>query len=288
MQAKKLRQLLNQKGIIMAVGAHDAWSARLIEMAGFPAVFMTGYGASASLLGQPDIGLLSMSEMADQARRMAAAIDIPILADADTGYGGVLNVVRTVREYENAGIAAIQMEDQVIPKRCGHMEGKQVIPKEEMVSKIRAAVYARKSDDFSIIARTDARAINGLDDALERAQAYAEAGADIIFIEAPQSIEEMKKIGQVIKKPLMANMVEGGKTPFLTGKQLEDMGYKISHYPDSTIFTMTKAIRDMLAAFSKADTTLVYEQNMTTFTEFNELVGLSKVRKLEKTFSKEC
>lgn len=285
MQAKKLRQLLNQKGIIMAVGAHDAWSARLIEMAGFPAVFMTGYGASASLLGQPDIGLLSMSEMADQARRMAAAIDIPILADADTGYGGVLNVVRTVREYENAGIAAIQMEDQVIPKRCGHMEGKQVIPKEEMVSKIRAAVYARKSDDFSIIARTDARAINGLDDALERAQAYAEAGADIIFIEAPQSIEEMKKIGQVIKKPLMANMVEGGKTPFLTGKQLEDMGYKISHYPDSTIFTMTKAIRDMLAAFSKADTTLVYEQNMTTFTEFNELVGLSKVRKLEKTFS---
>ena len=285
MQAKKLRQLLNRKGIIMAVGAHDAWSARLIEMAGFPAVFMTGYGASASLLGQPDIGLLSMSEMADQARRMAAAIDIPILADADTGYGGVLNVVRTVREYENAGIAAIQMEDQVIPKRCGHMEGKQVIPKEEMVSKIRAAVYARKSDDFSIIARTDARAINGLDDALERAQAYAEAGADIIFIEAPQSIEEMKKIGQVIKKPLMANMVEGGKTPFLTGKQLEDMGYKISHYPDSTIFTMTKAIRDMLAAFSKADTTLVYEQNMTTFTEFNELVGLSKVRKLEKTFS---
>jgi carboxyvinyl-carboxyphosphonate phosphorylmutase len=288
MQAKKLRQLLNQKGIIMAVGAHDVWSARLIEMAGFPAVFMTGYGASASLLGQPDIGLLSMSEMADQARRMAAAIDIPILADADTGYGGVLNVVRTVREYENAGIAAIQMEDQVIPKRCGHMEGKQVIPKEEMVSKIRAAVYARKSEDFSIIARTDARAINGLDDALERAQAYADAGADIIFIEAPQSIDEMKKIGQVIKKPLMANMVEGGKTPFLTGKELEDMGYKISHYPDSTIFTMTKAIRDMLAAFSKADTTLVYEQNMTTFTEFNELVGLSKVRKLEKTFSKEC
>jgi carboxyvinyl-carboxyphosphonate phosphorylmutase len=288
MQAKKLRQLLNQKGIIMAVGAHDAWSARLIEMAGFPAVFMTGYGASASLLGQPDIGLLSMSEMADQARRMAAAIDIPILADADTGYGGVLNVVRTVREYENAGIAAIQMEDQVIPKRCGHMEGKQVIPKEEMVAKIRAAVYARKSEDFSIIARTDARAINGLDDALERAQAYADAGADIIFIEAPQSIDEMKKIGQVIKKPLMANMVEGGKTPFLTGKELEDMGYKISHYPDSTIFTMTKAIRDMLAAFSKADTTLVYEQNMTTFTEFNELVGLSKVRKLEKTFSKEC
>lgn len=284
MQAKKLRQLLNQEGIIMAVGAHDVWSARLIEMAGFPAVFMTGYGASASLLGQPDIGLLTMSEMADQARRMAAAIDIPILADADTGYGGALNVVRTVKEYENAGIAAIQMEDQVLPKRCGHMEGKQVIPKEEMAAKIKAAVYARKSDDFAIIARTDARAINGLDDALERAQAYAEAGADIIFVEAPQSIEEMKKIAQVIKKPLMANMVEGGKTPFLTGKQLEDMGYKISHYPDSTVFTMTKAIRDMLAAFKQADTTLVWEQNMTTFNEFNELLGLTKVRNIEKTF----
>lgn len=285
MQAKKLRQLLNKKGIIMAVGAHDVWSARLIEMAGFPAVFMTGYGASASLLGQPDIGLLTMSEMADQARRMAAAIDIPILADADTGYGGVLNVVRTVKEYENAGIAAIQMEDQVIPKRCGHMEGKQVVAKAEMVAKIKAATYARRSEDFAIIARTDARAIHGLEDALERAQAYAEAGADIIFVEAPQSIAEMEKIAQVIKKPLMANMVEGGKTPFLTGKQLEDMGYKISHYPDSTIFTVTKAIREMLAAFKQADTTLVYEQNMTTFTEFNELLGLTKARELEKTLA---
>ncbi len=284
MQAKKFRQLLNQPGIIRAPGAYDSWSARLIEMAGFQVVFMTGYGASASLLGQPDVGLLTMGEMAAQARNMAAAIHVPIIADADTGYGGVLNVIRTVKEYENAGIAAIQMEDQVIPKRCGHMEGKQVVPKAEMVSKLKAAIYARKSADFVIIARTDARAVNGFDDALERAQAYAEAGADVIFVEAPQSVEEMKAIAKIIKKPLMANMVEDGKTPFLTGQQLEDMGYKIAHYPDSTIFTVTKALQDMLAVFKQADTTLPCIERMLTFPKFNELVGVTKARNLEKTF----
>lgn len=284
MQAKKLRQLLTQPGIIRAPGAYDAMSAKLIELAGFPAVYMTGYGVTASLLGQPDIGLLSMTEMVTQAGNITAAVSIPVIADADTGYGGVLNVVRTVREYERIGVAAVQLEDQVLPKRCGHMEGKQMIPKAEMVSKIKAAVYARKNEDLVIIARTDARATNGFEDALERAQAYAAAGADVIFFEAAQSVEEMNKVARTIAKPNMANMVENGKTPDLTGEQLAAMGYKIVIYPDSTIFTVTKALQEMLAALKKDDTTKTFAEHMTKFPEFNEVVGLAKARALEKTF----
>lgn len=284
MQAKKLRQLLTQPGIIRAPGAYDGMSARLVEMAGFPAVYMTGYGVAASLLGQADIGLLSMTEMVTQAGNITAAVNIPVIADADTGYGGVLNVIRTVKEYERVGVAAVQLEDQVLPKRCGHMEGKQMIPKAEMVSKIKAAVYARKSKDLIIIARTDARATNGFDDALERAQAYANAGADIIFFEATQSVEELEKVAHSIDKPLMANMVENGKTPDLTGEQLAAIGYKIVIYPDSTIFTVTKALQEMLASLKKDDTTKTYVEHMTKFSEFNEVVGLAKARDLEKTF----
>ena len=205
--------------------AYDAWSARLVEKAGFPAVYLTGYGVSASLIGMPDIGLVSMGEMAAQARYMVSAINVPVIADADNGYGNTLNVMRIVQEYEQAGIAAIQLEDQVMPKRCGHMEGKQVLPKEEMVAKVRAAVQARKGE-MVIIARTDARAVIGFDDAIDRAQAYAEAGADVIFFEAPQSVEEMKTVAATIKKPLLANMVEK-ETPLLTGKELEELVIKL-------------------------------------------------------------
>ncbi len=221
MKAKKLRELLNKPGIIRAPGVYDAWSARLVEAAGFRAAYMTGFGTSASVLGQPDIGFLTLTEMVTHAGNIANAIGIPVIADADTGYGGSLNVVRTVREYERAGVAALHIEDQVVPKRCGHMEGKQIIPVGDMVAKIRAAVHARRSDDFVIIIRTDARAVEGLDAAIERARAYDEAGADIIFIEAPESVEEMKKIAGIFEKPLFANMVEKGRTPFLTGRELE-------------------------------------------------------------------
>jgi len=282
MQAKKLRKLLNQPGIIRAPGAYDAWSARLIEMAGFSAVYMTGYGLSASVIGRPDIGLLTMTEMATQGKNMVAVLSIPLIADGDNGYGGVLNVVRTVQEYERAGIAAIQLEDQVLPKRCGHMEGKQLVPKAEMVSKIKAAVHARKDENFVIIARTDARAVNGFDDATERGLAYADAGADVIFIEAPQSEEEMERIAKIISKPLMANMVEHGKTPILAGKKLESWGYKIVIYPVSALYAATQAVNDLLASLHKNDTTLGYRDHMVKFADFNTMIGLAKEREMEQ------
>ena len=186
-RSKVLRNLLADNHILMAPGAYDAWSARLIEAAGFPAVYMTGYGVSASTLGRPDIGLISFQEMLTAARNICACTTVPVIADADNGYGSTLNVVRTVREYENAGVSGIQLEDQVMPKRCGHMEGKQVIPKEEMVAKLRAAAYARQDPDTVLIARTDAVAVNGYEDAIDRAIAYRDAGADVIFGEARQT-----------------------------------------------------------------------------------------------------
>lgn len=285
-QAKKLRQLLNQPGIVRAPGAYDAWSARLIEMAGFPAIYMTGYGVSASTLGKPDIGLISAFEMTNAARNICNAVNIPVIADADTGFGGSLNVVRTVQEYEQAGVAAIQLEDQVFPKRCGHMEGKQVMPKEDMVAKVRAAVYARRSDDFVIIARTDARAVNGFDDAMDRALAYAAAGADVIFFEAPQSVEEMEKVTRTVGRPCLANMVEKGKTPFLTGEELAKMGFKIAIYPASALYAATRSVQRMLGRLKADDTTANYQADMAEFPEFNELVGVPQARALEKSFSK--
>ncbi|MDD2421248.1 MAG: isocitrate lyase/PEP mutase family protein [Heliobacteriaceae bacterium] len=284
MQAKRLRELLNQPGIIRAPGAYDAWSARLVEMAGFPVVYMTGYGASASALGQPDIGLMSMTEMATLAKNMAAAVTIPFIADGDTGYGGVLNVMRVVREYDQAGIAGIQLEDQVFPKRCGHMEGKQLISQGEMVAKIKAATHARCSPDFVIIARTDARAVTGFEDALRRAQAYVEAGADVIFFEAPQSVEEMKMVAGAVKKPCLANMVEKGKTPLLTAQELAEIGYKLVIYPVSLLFAATKAMQALLAQLKKDDTTANCLEKMVTFPEFNEMIGLAERRSLEKAF----
>ncbi|MBV1757425.1 MAG: isocitrate lyase/PEP mutase family protein [Dethiosulfatibacter sp.] len=284
MQSKKLREMLDAPGIIIAPGAFDSWSAKLVEMTGFQAVYMTGYGTSASVIGAPDIGLLSMSEMVTNAKNMAAAINVPLIADADTGYGGVLNVIRTVQEYERSGVAAIQLEDQVLPKRCGHMEGKELVPMEEMVSKIKAAVHARSSKDFVIIARTDARAVNGFEDAIVRAQAYDDAGADVIFFEAPQSVEEMKKVAATIKKPLLANMVEAGKTPFLTSKELEEIGYKIVIYPSSTLYAATKSMLEMLKCLKETDSTKDYLDKMTGFGEFYDLVGVEKARALESSF----
>lgn len=284
MQPKGLRQLLEEPGIIRAPGAFDAWSARLIEKAGFPVVYMTGYGASASVLGQPDIGLMTMSEMVRQAGNMASAVDVPFIADGDTGYGGVLNVIRTVREFEKAGVAGIQLEDQVFPKRCGHMEGKQVIPVEEMAAKIRAAVFARKSDDFVIIARTDARAVTGLDDALSRAHAFAEAGADVLFVEAPQSLEEMKKIASEFTLPLVANMVEKGKTPLLTATELEQIGYKIAIYPVTTLYAATRAMMETLKTLKEEDISDRLLENLVDFEEFNGLIGVQNMRLLEKSF----
>lgn len=284
MKNQKLRRLLAASELIVAPGAYDAWSARLVEFSGFPVIYMTGYGVSASTLGQPDIGLITMSEMIAQVRNISACTSIPLIADGDTGYGGILNVVRTVAEYETAGASAIQLEDQLFPKRCGHMEGKQLIPQAEMISKIKAAVHARKDPDFVIIARTDARAVEGFPSALSRAQAYADAGADVIFFEAPQSVDEMRDVAKTIAKPLLANMVEKGKTPLLTGKELTALGFKIAIYPVSALYAATKNVLALLASLKEQDTTAGFADGMVSFPQFNELVGVDKARALESSF----
>jgi methylisocitrate lyase len=285
MNRERFRRLLQEPGIVPIPGAFDAWSARLVEQAGFPAVYMTGYGASASVLGRPDIGLMTMSEMVAHAKNMAAAVDLPLVVDGDTGYGGILNVIRTVKEFEAAGVAAIQLEDQVFPKRCGHMDGKQLIPKEEMAAKIRAAVVARRSEDLLIIARTDARAVTGLKDAIDRGRAYSDAGAHVIFVEAPQTVSEMEEIAASIDRPLVANMVEMGKTPFLSAEALEKIGYKIIIYPVSALFAATKAMMRLLQHLKKDGSTAGCLDDLVGFPEFNEIMGVREMRALEKKFS---
>lgn len=284
-KAKKLRELIKTNDIVMCPGAYDAWSARLVEQVGFQCVYMTGYGVSASVLGRPDIGLITMSEMATMAKNMNLATNIPVIADADTGYGGTLNVARTINEYEIAGIAAIQLEDQIFPKRCGHMENKQLISKDEMIAKVRAAVYARNDSDTLIIARTDARAVNGLDDAIDRATAYADAGADVLFVEASQSKEEMYKIGKILKGvPLLANMAEGGKTPPMTKLELMELGYKIVIYPSLAIYTVTKALRENYELLMKDGTNENGIKRAASWDEFHKAIGLAEMRELEASF----
>ena len=226
-----LRSMLNAPGIIVAPGAYDGLSARLVEAAGFRCVYMTGAGTAASHIGEPDLGLATLTEMVDNARHIAACVSLPVIADADTGYGNPLNVVRTVREYERAGIAGCHLEDQVAPKKCGHIAGKQVIPAKEFALKIRAAVENRTDPDFVVIARTDARAVTGLDDAIERGNLYREAGADVIFVEAPQTEDEIQRVAREVKAPLLMNQVPSGRTPRVKTAELERMGFKIVIHP---------------------------------------------------------
>ncbi len=284
----KLRQLLNGPELILAPGAFDALSARLVEEAGFPAVYMSGFGASASVLGQPDVGLLTMTEMVDHARRMADAVGgTPVIADADTGYGNPINVIRTVQEYERSGVAAIQFEDQVAPKKCGHMLGKEVVSIQDMVAKIKAAVDARRSSDFVIIARTDARAVEGLDSALERGQQYRDAGADVIFIEAPETIDEIRTIAKTFTDtPLLFNWAEGGKTPPVTHQELLDLGsYKLVIFPIGTLLVATQAMRGLLKAIKEAGSPIEVMDKLVPFQEFLDFIGLPGVRSLEAKYA---
>lgn len=281
---KTLAQLLEQDGIIMAPGCFDALSAKIIEKAGFECIYMTGYGTSAALLGKPDVGLLSMEEMVSNAERIASAVNIPIIADADTGYGNPLNVIRTVRAYERAGVSAIHIEDQAIPKRCGHMEGKEVISAEEMVSKIKAAVDARTNKDFKIIARTDARSVLGLEEAIRRGKLYKEAGADIIFVESPYSVEEFKRIAQEIDAPLLANMAEGAKSPMLSAKELEELGYKIVIYPIGMLLASVRAMMNMAREIKEKGTNRDLLKEMVSFQEFNEFIGLREYNEMAKRY----
>ena len=281
-----LRKLIAGRETIVAPGAYDALTARIIEQAGFPAVYMTGFGATASLLGRPDVGLLTMSEMVDNARRMARAIDVPLIADADTGYGNPLNVIRTVQEYERAGVSAIHIEDQVTPKKCGHMENKQVVAAAEMVEKVHAAVEARTSPDFLIVARTDARAVEGLDSALRRARMYREAGADVLFVEAPQSESEVAQVAvELADAPLLFNFAEGGKTPPIPLDRLRDLGYRIVIFPIGALLAATTAVQKLAAEIQDRGTPVALLSGMISFTEFNQMIGLSEIQQLERRFS---
>ena len=281
-----LRQMMTGNRIVVAPGAHDALTAKIIEQVGFSAVYMTGYGQAASHLGKPDVGLLTLTEMVARASNIVEAVNVPVIADADTGFGNAVNVMRTLREYEKAGVAAIQLEDQVAPKKCGHMTGRQVVSKEEMVGKIKAAVDVRTDPDLMIIARTDARTVHGIGEALERAKAYEEAGADILFVESPESIEEMKQITSSFKVPVLANMVEGGRTPFLPVQELESLGYDLVIFPTASTYLVTKALKRLMTTLKETGTTASLIPEMITFEEFNDLIGLTKIREIESIYVK--
>lgn len=281
-----LRQMMTGKQIVVAPGAHDALTAKIIEQVGFSAVYMTGYGQAASHLGKPDVGLLTLTEMVARASNIVEAVNVPVIADADTGFGNAVNVMRTLREYEKAGVAAIQLEDQVAPKKCGHMTGRQVVSKEEMVGKIKAASDVRTDPDLMIIARTDARTVHGIGEALERAKAYEEAGADILFIESPESVEEMKQITTSFKVPVLANMVEGGRTPFLPVQDLQGLGYDLVIFPTASTYLVTKALTRLMTVLKDTGTTASLIPEMITFEEFNDLIGLTKIREIESIYVK--
>jgi methylisocitrate lyase len=277
--------MLDGPEIVVLPGAYDALSARLAERAGFDAMFTTGFGFSASVLGQPDFGLLTMSETMDRVRHVVRAVSVPVVADMDTGYGNPLNVRRTVQEVVNAGAAGIILEDQEWPKKCGHFEGKRVIPAEDHAAKLRAAIDARGDDGLVIIARTDARAPLGLDEAIRRGKLYRDAGADVIFIEAPQSLDELRAVKEAIPdRPLFANMVEGGKTPLLSWQELQDLGYKMVVFPLSALLAAARAVGDVYAELYANKTTAGVIDRLVSFHDFEQIVGVPELRALEERY----
>jgi methylisocitrate lyase len=285
-KAAVLRQLLQADEVILAPGCFNALSACLVEQAGFKVSYVSGAAIAGNFLGYPDIGLTTMSEVLENARNIVRATSLPVICDADTGFGNAINMMRTVREFESAGLAGIQIEDQVMPKKCGHTEGKLLISKAEMVQKVKAAVDARQDPDFVFVVRTDAIAVNGLDDALDRALAYQEAGADVVFVEAPRTLEEMRTVCRTIKAPLLANMVEGGgKTPILPLQELKKMGYKMVIYPVSAHMAAIKAMQEVLAVLKQDGTTARCASRMVPFQEMFEAVGRSKFVVLEKKYA---
>ncbi len=284
-RGKILRQRLRQKEILVAPGAHDVLAAKIIESAGFEAVYMTGYGTSASLLGSPDVGLLTMTEMAARAACMAQAVNVPVIADADVGYGNVVNVIRTTREYERAGVACMQLEDQMMPKKCGHMLGRQIVSQDEMVGKIKAAVDTRSDPDAMLImARTDARTDHGLDEAIRRGKAYEAAGADILFIESLESEDEMRVVTSSFDVPVLANMIEHGRTPLLSAPRLQEIGYDLVIFCVSSTYVAAKAVRNLMMCLKENGTTERMIPDMITFEDFNKLVGLPEIRRIEREY----
>ena len=282
------KERLQHGPIVIAPGCYDAFSVKLVEFVGFEAVYMTGAGVSAGLVGMPDVGLLTMTEMVEQARRISDATGLPIISDADTGYGGPLNVRRTVEQFERTGACAIHLEDQEIPKKCGHLEGKRVISAGRMVDRLKASLDARPDENFLIIARTDARATHGLDEALDRGRLYAETGADVIFIEAPESVDEVEEIGRRFKDvPLLMNRGGGGKTPALSAAELERMGFQIVIFPGDLQKAAGKAMIEILRILKETGNTDSAQAMMMSFEERFEILGLSRFRELESLYSRD-
>jgi 2-methylisocitrate lyase-like PEP mutase family enzyme len=276
----RLRELIDDPEILSAPGAYDAFSAKIVERVGFHAVYMSGFGTAASVFGLPDIGLLTMTEMVANAKRMADAVSVPLIADGDTGYGNHLNVMRTVEEYERAGVAALQIEDQVSPKRCGHMEGHKLIPAEEMVAKIRAAVRARKDPDLVLIARTDAISAEGFDEAIRRGNLYRQAGADLLFIEAPTAVEQLASIPKLVNGPTLVNLAP--KTPYLHVKEYEKMGYAVAIYPPISITCVYAALKEKLTELKTEGMNKDGGHGGVPFDELVDFLGLARYRSLEE------
>lgn len=282
---KQLRDRLRQPGLLSAPGIFDMVSLRLADTFGFDALYMTGFGTVASHLGLPDAGLATYSDMVGRVKLMASMARTPLIADGDTGYGGLLNVAHTVRGYESAGACAIQLEDQEFPKKCGHTPGRRVIPMADMVRKVQVASDARSSKDFLIIARTDARSALGLDEAMRRAEAYARAGADILFVESPETPQEMMQIGSSFDLPLLANMVEGGRTPVMSQQELENLGYKIAIFPVTAMLAATQAMKTVYESFKQTGSSAGQNTPLMPFTELTKLMGFEEVWEFEKRYS---
>jgi methylisocitrate lyase len=280
----QLRQRLNSDQLLVLPGVADAMTARLAEAAGFEAVYVTGAGFANASFGQPDVGLVTMSEVVEHVRRVARVVDIPVVVDADTGYGGLLNVHRTVQELEQAGAAAVQLEDQAIPKRCGHFDGQSLVSSAEMVRRIAAASDARRDPDLVLIARTDAYQSEGLDGAVERANAYLAAGADLIFVEAPRSAEDLALLPTRVHGPVLANMVEGGKTPWRSAGQLEELGFRVALFANSTLRVAMRAAQEALTVLRETGDTESLWPKMLTWEQRQDLIGLSTMQALEQRF----
>jgi carboxyvinyl-carboxyphosphonate phosphorylmutase len=281
---KKLSSMIKSKKSLVIPGVYDAIGAKIAEKVGFDAMFQTGYGTSATLFGMPDYGFIGAAETVDNARRISNAISVPLIVDADTGYGNALSVWKLVKELESVGAAGIFLEDQKWPKRCGHMQGKEVTPQEEYTEKLGAAIDARENKDFIIVARTDSRATEGLEIAIERGLQNKKTGADAVFIEAPRSLDEMKKIGKEIRAPLVANMIEGGATPMNSAQILNKIGFNIILYPLSVLFANTFATMNILKELKNTGTTAKYKQKVVNFDQFNNLVELDKFKKMETKY----
>ena len=283
-KAERIRYLVKEKGVLVMPGVYDALSAKLAARAGFEVIFITGYSLSATLLGEPDFGLLTQTEMLAAAQRICVVVDPPVIVDADTGYGNAVNVMRTVRELARAGAAGMFLEDQVWPKRCGHMKGKQVIPIEEQLNKLRAALDARQGGDLYVVARTDARQALGLKEAIRRGVAFKEAGADAVFIEAPESREEMREIASNVPGPLVANMIERGVTPLMGPEELKELGFQLIVWPLGPLYASAKALQEVYTTLRAHGTTQAILDRLISFNEFHNVVGLEEKYALDSRY----